>query len=337
MQQVEVVLHAACAGTMAYSAKPERGPQRGEAQSCVDLEKQRVLVEPSPTGPRGPDPALSRGDTFDLPCAAPPAPGRACIPGGATILGSSAVFLVPDLPPVPERLTVVPPFYIDLDEVTVGRYRQALADGFVAPTIVGTHQGPLGDTIGTTCTFSTSDLGREGYALNCVDWITAEAFCAFAGGRLPSEAEWEHAATLAGGDRRSIYPYGDEAPTCERAVHGRFPLANSPGVCEHLGRHPESIDAAPDDVTAQGLRGMAGGLSEWQRDAYAPYDDACWAASPIAAPSCDVASPARRSVRGGNWVAPSTLLPSASRTGADPAGHAPFIGFRCVYPAEPAP
>jgi formylglycine-generating enzyme required for sulfatase activity len=59
--------------------------------------------------------------------------------------------------------------------------------------------------------------GREDHPINCVNWQQAVDFCAWAGGRLPSEAEWEYAARSEGKD--NTYPWGEDGDPVER-IHG---------------------------------------------------------------------------------------------------------------------
>jgi len=218
----------------------------------------------------------------------------------------------------------------------VGRYRSAVAAGFVAPSPPNSNDGPLGSTIATACTYSTITLDREDYALSCVSWATARSFCQHAGGDLPTEAQWEHMATLAAASGRSRYVWGDAPPSCERAVYGRMPLGGTDGVCQHLGQGPEPISSyQAGDVSLQGVVGAAGGVGEWMRDTFEEYRSLCWSHASVFDPHCWQDQPTYRSVRGGSWAAPPTVLRSAARLGSGPTSPSSILGFRCVYPAEP--
>jgi formylglycine-generating enzyme required for sulfatase activity len=135
-----------------------------------------------------------------------------------------------------------------------------------------------------------------------VSFADAEAFCAWAGARLPSEAEWEYAARAGA---RTRYPWGDElgARHCN-TFRGAFPDG-------YAGTVP--VDAfAPN---AFGLHNVIGNVWEWTAD-------------PFAAPN---GAPGERAIRGGSYLChPSHCNRNrlAGRTGADrPMGH---IGFRVV-------
>ena len=66
-------------------------------------------------------------------------------------------------------------------------------------------------------------MGREDYPLPCASWRLARAFCQSQGGDLPTEAQWEYAASAAGRPYKTLYPWGDDDPTCARAIVQREP------------------------------------------------------------------------------------------------------------------
>ena len=100
-----------------------------------------------------------------------------------------------------------------------------------------------------------------------VSWYEAEAYCNWADRRLPTEAEWEAAAsaepTPAGdglSDRRRHFPWGDDPPTSERA-----------NLDWRSG--PVEVGAHPSGDSAFGCRQMIGNVWEWTADDFMPYPD----------------------------------------------------------------
>ncbi|MCA9627207.1 MAG: formylglycine-generating enzyme family protein [Myxococcales bacterium] len=333
-----VLLDGACAGTMAKLSEGAPRPVLGEAESCVAEAGRRDPVRPE--RPRASEPlAKSQLGTFaQEPCPAPrPGSTTACIPGAAIVLGTQDLFLAPELAPTPERLIALRRFWLDRNEISVSRYRAAIDSGFEPPVPPNTREGELGGKIAENCTFSDSPIGREEYALSCIDWRSARALCQFLGGDLPTEAQWEHAASR-GNTRGSRYPWGNNAPTCTNAVFGRAPLSGFPGVCEvEAGFGPRELSEGPGDVSPDGVHGLAGGLAEWCLDAYQPYAAECWGRSPNLDPGCFIEGAKTRSVRGGSWAAPTPLMRSQARVGAPAQNRVAFIGVRCAYATEPAP
>ncbi len=326
--RTQVVARASCAG-IAARLEP------GALESCTSGEgtRERVTVEtpePDLTTPR----ESLAGTAARTPCTVDPSIDRVCVEGGAFIVGADDVQVVPDadLPATPERVARVQSFAIDRDEVTVGRLRAALARGFAPPEPPGATEGDLGAAPETACSFSASPRGREEFALSCVTWRTARAYCAFTGGDLPTEAQWEYAATSAARAGKTMFPWGDEPPDCERAIYGRLTLAGLPGGCEKAwgsGPRPASIDGAPiapGDVSASRVRGLGGGVAEWTRDTPARYDAPCWRGID---PSCSDPTGEAHVLRGGAWASTAINVRSTARlAGAKPTS---FIGFRCVY------
>jgi formylglycine-generating enzyme required for sulfatase activity len=108
--------------------------------------------------------------------------------------------------------------------------------------------------------------------ITCVDWEQAKTFAAWAGGRLPTEAEWEYAAR--GADDGRTYPWGSGKPTCDsagQAENGRCP-----------DRYPWPVCTKPAGNTPQGICDMAGSVWQWLEDDYhsnyqgAPADGRAW-------------------------------------------------------------
>jgi formylglycine-generating enzyme required for sulfatase activity len=193
-------------------------------------------------------------------------------------------------------------FEIDKYEVTAKEY-QACADAGGC-TAADTEYG--------ACTYNVS--GKESHPINCVDWDQANAYCAWAGKRLPTEAEWEKAAR--GTDGR-MYPWGNDSLDCEHAVH-------SASGCSNSSTAP--VGSKPKGVSPYGAEDMVGNVWEWCADW---YGHSYYASSPIDNPK-GPASGDGRVVRGGSWtVIVTDSLRADTRTMNDPAGSTYYVGFRC--------
>jgi formylglycine-generating enzyme len=161
--------------------------------------------------------------------------------------------------------------------------------------------------------------------INCVDWFTAFAFCAWDGGRLPTEAEWNYAA--ARGSEERYYPWGDEAPTVDRAVYctDYSPMAQGcPAATQASIKNVGSKSPQGDGKWAQA--DLAGNVREWNLDWHGEYPEPC---DNCAGLTEDPAIHAREA-RGGDWNNEASNLQSLFRVGYDPAGHYTWVGLRCA-------
>lgn len=150
-----------------------------------------------------------------------------------------------------------------------------------------------------------------------VTWEQSQNYCAWALGRLPTEAEWEKSARgLAG----NIFPWGNDYPACD--------LVNS-GYC--VGRTTE-VDANPAGASFYGLYDMAGNVFEWVSDWYgeAYYKDAP-GVNPVGPDSGEY-----RVIRGSSFESDPDTLDLSLRHYGGLTYHSRDLGFRCVVP-KPQP
>jgi sulfatase modifying factor 1 len=221
--------------------------------------------------------------------APPPAGIRKAIPGGLAEVGTDTPFL-PDDGEGPRRSVRVNPFQIDEAAVTNRRFRafveatgyvteaerfgwsfvfyQFLPDGLETQAVVGVEWWRRVDGARWDHPFGPdSDLaGLDDHPVVQVSWHDASAFAAWAGGRLPTEAEWEHAAR--GGLTNARYPWGNTEPDDAKSFpcniwQGNFPAHNT-GADGYAGLAPAK-SFAPNGY---GLYNMSGNCWEWTSDAF---------------------------------------------------------------------
>jgi len=147
-----------------------------------------------------------------------------------------------------------------------------------------------------------------------VSWDDAEAFCAWVGGGLPTEAQWEAAAR---GHEPRRYPWGDEEPSERRAQFARD--WNSGGTSD--------VDAHPEGISALGCLDMAGNVWEWCADAWSLDAHALRKGrDPIVRAKTDV-----RPLRGGCWRSIDPKLQCAYRNWFHRIARHVTIGFRVRF------
>lgn len=335
-QRVSLVLHGACVGTSAVFGADPAHLVPGEARSCIDHEKTLAPVKLlAPEADSDLVPPSLQGTWLAEPRCPPrdDTAARVCVPGGATVLGTTDLLSSVEIPSSPVRIFGLHRYFLDRDEITVGQFRQALSEGLAPSALPLANPGALGTKAPATCTWSTDPRDREAYPLNCVSWATARDYCLHQGGDLPTEAQWEHAATVAGHPTKVDYPWGNEEPDCDRAAFGRVIVGGSKGQCLDRGPLPPPASDSAHDLSPLGLRALGAGLSEWALDTPAPYTDPRWLDAPILDPRCgDPAEPSpQRSIRGANYILPEMVHSTIRFLDKDKAYFAP-TGFRCAYP-----
>jgi eukaryotic-like serine/threonine-protein kinase len=210
-----------------------------------------------------------------------PAADRVSVPSGPFLHGSTGAD--DERPRETRRL---PAFRIDRTEVTRGMYARCVA--------------------ARKCATPPVDLASdETLPITQVSWDDARAYCAFAGGRLPTEVEWEKAAR--GGDGRE-FPWGNQAD-CARGNWGNFD-GEGPCAGKNPGR-PVAVGQYPTGASPYGALDLGGNVWEWVADKY----------------DLDAS---RRVVRGGSCCSYFVEPRAANRNAWDPRHRDGDLGFRCV-------
>jgi formylglycine-generating enzyme required for sulfatase activity len=198
-------------------------------------------------------------------------------------------------------------FWMDKYEVTAARYASFLqATGHKSPAY-----------------WNEVNLGRQSdRPVVGVDWHDAEAYCRWAGKRLPTEAEWEKAAR---GPTGYLYPWGNEEPSPV--------LANYDSDGQRVWKGYATLAPVGSYEGGQspyGIYDMAGNVWEWVADW---YDDGYYATSPDRNPK-GPSSGWRKVVRGGSWYTIAPHVRSTYRLRHMPSHQTSLIGFRCSKDAS---
>jgi formylglycine-generating enzyme required for sulfatase activity len=163
--------------------------------------------------------------------------------------------------------------------------------------------------------------------VNMVSWSKARAYCAWAGGRLPTEAEWEWTAT---GADQTRYPWGDEPePSCELVDYTKFgapkwaagaDVGCGGGGPSAVGTHPKGDKVWP----AGAIHDLAGNVWEWVEDSFAPYATGRQV-DPVVRTGATV-----HALRGGGWNRSYAAMVVTYRGAASEGYQVPALGFRCA-------
>lgn len=248
----------------------------------------------------------------------------------------------------------VSPFTLDRFEVTVGRFRRFLEVDARATQANPPHDNesarPLNglsaqggwdpawnsnlvaDTdallAGLKCDAAQSwtDIpgANEDLPINCVTWFEAFAFCAWDGGFLPTETEWNFAA--AGGPEQRAYPWSSPAGStnidCSFANYNNTTYCTAPpnGAVDHVG------SVALKGTGKYGQADLAGNVFEWVLDGFGPLPGTCIDCANLNATTARV-------LRGGGWDNQSMDVRTSFRFDRPPSFRHRAVGIRCARAA----
>jgi iron(II)-dependent oxidoreductase len=189
----------------------------------------------------------------------------------------------------PETIRDLPSFYVDVFEVTNAQYGK-----FMAET---RHRAPA--------YWKTTIFGRPRQPVVGMGWLDAEAYCAWAGRRLPTEFEWEKAARgTETGARKRMWPWGNERNA--QNYNGRTTEK----------RAPVEVGSFPAGKSPYGVHDMAGNVWEMTSSRW-PNEDS-----------------AGHTIKGGSFLNSLASVRVTVRWAADDEKQgATWLGFRCVRDA----
>lgn len=281
----------------------------------------------------GLDPATDVADTGPIRVLREPARPRVRVPGGTFTMGATSTAMGraielcqaeilgaqchdPDLlafvraEGLAHRVTIST-FDIDRTEVTVAAYGRCVSAGRCAPAEL---------------TPGDARFDRPELPITHVRWDDAAAFCRWAGGRLPTEAEWEYAAR---GTEDRQFPWGN-LYNPHLANHGAHAEDRTDGTDGFVGLAP--VGSFPDGATPSGILDMAGNAAEWVADVL----ELDASGRPVGYPGDSVEDPKPNAsgggfhvVRGGSFQdAPMWLRATARQS--TPVPRPSWVGFRCA-------
>jgi len=210
----------------------------------------------------------------------------------------------------PERPVKLDAYWIDKYEVSNAQYARCVEAG--ACTMPSQTNSETRDNY-----FDNEDFAN--YPVIFVSWHQAQAYCQWAGGSLPTEAQWEKAAR--GNDKRT-YPWKeDNRPNCQLANfqydQDKFCVGDTSPVTDY------ELGASP-----YGALNMAGNVWEWVLDWYGSYDSA--ETDDPKGPDTDPGN--RKVIRGGSWLRHYLANQTSYRSYNNPTSNSNDYGFRCAMP-----
>jgi len=252
----------------------------------------------TPTGPR---PEITSQGAFMV-----------LVPAGTFQMGAVKGDLYAETQEKPNHPVDLDAYYIDKFEVTNALYQACAEAGACKP--------PIQTDSWTHFKYYGIPTYAD-YPVVYVNWNMANAYCAWRGSRLPTEAEWEKAAH---GTDPHLYPWGDTEPACQ--------VVNYKGLrgCDNDIRE---VGSKQDGKSPYGVYDMAGNVWEWVGDW---YSQAYYSISPITNPPGPT-SGLGKVVRGGSWNSSEDDIRISKRRSLPLTHNTYDLGFRCAQNVAPEP
>jgi iron(II)-dependent oxidoreductase len=256
------------------------------------------------------------------------------VPGGTFDMGTSLEPWAFDNER-PEHPVEVAPFWIDRTPVTNARYIEFMeAGGYDDPrhwtqagwnwrqetgkTKPGFWSGNAGGW--TVSRFGTLIDVDPDEPVQHVSWYEADAFARWAGKRLPTEEEWEKAASWSPEGAKRRFPWGNSETADLNANLGQVAFG------------PAQVGAYPDATSAYGCHQMIGDVWEWTSSDFQPYPGYEW--FPYREYSEVFYGTDYKVLRGGSWATHISSVRNTFRNWDYPIRRQIFCGFRCARDAE---
>lgn len=209
---------------------------------------------------------------------------------------------------MPEHQVSISAFRMDSHEVTEAQYDSCVKSGKCTPAHYSDGKCGAWTNNGFKNVYVPADRRDPHFPVVCITWFQAKNYCQAYGKTLPSEAQWEYAATAG---QKIRYSWGNFAP--------------SSSTCAAATNH-KPTKTCSKSVNAAGLYDMTGNVWEWTNDFYSPdYYSYSETENPRGPPVG-----LYRVIRGGGWYSGEALLRIQNRNWFSPDFSEVSLGFRCV-------
>ena len=259
-----------------------------------------------------------------------------CVPTGNFVIGQKTCGYPGCEKEVNGGSVAVDAFWIDRSEVTNAQFSEFVAEtgfqtgaehtgasavyGILQPVYVANWRAPQGS--------GSSINGKSDHPVVQVNWFAANAYCKWAGGLLPTEAQWEKSAR--GTDGR-LFPWGNDLPDdfLLNAADRNVPAAHARKEKNDGFRYTSPVGYYPSGDSPYGIHDLAGNVWEWTRSYYVDYPYLPDDSREI---TRDPAADALIVMRGGCFYDDYGSVRSTMRYGGQAQQSTDGTGFRCVFP-----